>query len=318
MNLIPRHMNDLASLDSGCPLGGVAGGLSRFALGPRDERFAIDHGCPSHAVEIDALSFDASSEREPGGMLVCIHEGEAKLFGMAGQWTLPAGQMVFIPAERSYRLASTQPIRLTLVKFTRGETIWRHPGCWAVAMPPLALEMVLFARRWGPDRNPTDSLANDFFRTMGQLFGVWFDVKRKMWTPFSNDPEMEQAIAFARHNLETASIAEAAFAAGMSERTLRRRFKEELGISWREFINEARMSEAMKLLRQGTHSVTETAYAVGFNSIGAFTVAFTSYTGSTPSNFSRQQATSRMPQRDMRPGRSTPAALCGESGPMAG
>ncbi|TPK75287.1 helix-turn-helix transcriptional regulator [Mesorhizobium sp. B2-4-17] len=288
MNLIPQSRNVTTSPETDCPLGGVGTGLSRFVLGPRDERFAIDHGHPSHAIEVDALSFDASSEREAGGMLVCVHQGEAKLLGAAGRWTLPAGHMVFIPSERSYRLASARPVHLTLVKFTRSESIWRHPGCWAVLMSPLAIEMASFARRWGADRDPTDTIANDFFRTMGQLLSIWFDAKRKMWTPFSNDPEMAYAIAFARQNLETASITDAAHAAGMSERTLRRRFKDELGISWREFINEARMSEAIKLLREGACSVTQTAYAVGFNSVGAFSVAFTAYTGSTPRSFARR------------------------------
>jgi AraC-like DNA-binding protein len=307
MNLVPRQVNDASNLEMNCPLSGGGNAPSQFVLGPRDERFAVDHASPSHAVEIDALSFDASSEREAGGMLVCIHEGEAKLFGAAGQWTLPAGHMVFIPAERSYRLVATQPTHITLLKFTRTETIWRHPGCWAVAMPALAVEMACFARQWGRDRNPADSLANDFFRTLGQLLGIWFDVKRKMWTPFSSDPEMEQAISFARQNLETASITEAAAAAGMSERTLRRRFKDELGISWREFINEARMSEAMRLLRDGACTVTETAYAVGFNSIGAFTVAFASYTGSTPSNFARQHLAHRTRHKMGNQGHNHPA-----------
>ncbi|HEY0121837.1 MAG TPA: helix-turn-helix transcriptional regulator [Rhizobium sp.] len=271
-------------------MSGDTDGLRRFALGSRDERFAVQRACPSHAVELRLSSFDASSEGEPGGMLVCVHHGEAKLLGVAGRWTLPSGHMVFIPAGRSYRLAATGPVYLTLVKFTGSETVWHHTGCWAVAMPGLAAEMISFARRWGPERDAGDTLANDFFRTIGQLFGVWFDTKRKMWTPFGNAPDMDRAIAFARDHIETASIADTAAAVGMSERTLRRRFRDELGINWREFINEVRMSEAMKLLRHERASVTETAYAVGFNSIGAFTVAFSNHTGFTPSAFARRHS----------------------------
>lgn len=274
-------------IQADCPFSGETDGLKRFILGRRDERFAVSPANPTHAVELQLSSFDASTEREPGGMLVCIHHGEARLFGASGCWTLPSGHMVFIPSERSYRLAATGPVHMTLVKFTCGETVWQHTGCWAVAMPTLAAEMISFAHRWGSDRDPEDTLANDFFRTMGQLFAVWFDTKRKMWTPFGNAPDMERAIAFARDHIETASVADTAAAVGMSERTLRRRFRDELGINWREFITEVRMNEAMKLLGQGKTSVTQTAYAVGFNSIGAFTVAFTSYAGMAPSVFAR-------------------------------
>jgi AraC-like DNA-binding protein len=273
-----------------CPFGDGSGGLERFILGQRDERFAVTQSCLTHATELQLSSFDASSEGEAGGMLVCVHHGEAKLFGKAGRWTVPAGYMVFIPQGRSYRLAATGPVHLTLIKFTGGENVWHHPGCWAVAMPALAVEMITFAHRWGPGRERDDSLASDFFRTMGQLFGIWFDSRRRMWTPFGNAPDMERAIAFARGHIETASVVDTAAAVGMSERTLRRRFRDELGINWREFITEVRMSEAMKLLGQGNASVTQTAYAVGFNSIGAFTVAFTNYTGMAPSVFARKRS----------------------------
>ena len=279
--------------EESCPFSGGADGVERFALGPPDKRFAVVAGQPSHSVELRLPYFDASSEREPGGMLVAIHDGGVQLLGVSGRWTLPSGHMVFIPAERSYRLAANGPVHLTLVKFTGAETVWHHTGCWATAMSPLAVEMCQFAHRWGPDRDPTDRLASRFFDTMGQLFAVWFDNKRKMWTPFGNAPDLERAIAFARDHIETASIADTAVAAGMSERTLRRRFQDELGISWREFINEIRMTEAMRLLGRGESSVTETAYAVGFNSLGAFTVAFSNYTGSTPSAYARSNARAR-------------------------
>ena len=275
-----------------CPFSGDPAAMSRFALGAVDPRFKVLEDIPTHSVELDLRSFDASSEGEKGGTLVCIQQGEAKLLGLSGRWTLPSGYMVFIPAERSYRLASTGPVRLTLIKFSDDEAVWQHPGCWAVSMPALAVEMTAFSLRWGPDRNPADTLAKDFFKTLGQLFAVWFDVKRKMWTPFGNAPDMERAIAFARDHLETASITETALAVGMSERTLRRRFRDELGINWRDFINEIRMTKAMSLLRSG-NSVTETAYDVGFSSIGAFSVAFSSHAGMPPSAFLRSHSKRR-------------------------
>lgn len=274
---------------TGCPIGDTAQ-VMRFQLGPRDERFAIDDDDPTHVIDLELESFDASSMGEPGGMLVCILKGEAKLLGAAGCWTLPAGNMVYIPADRTYRLQAVEPSKLTLVKFTGDEPAWCHTGCWAIATPTLATEMLAFARRWDRDRDRDNRLADSFFLTMGALFPEWFDSKRRMWTPFGNAPEMDRVISYARENMETVSITGTASVVGMSERTLRRRFKDELGITWRDFINEIRMSEAMKLLRQGGTSVTEAAYSVGFSSLGAFTVAFSNHTGMTPSSFSRQHS----------------------------
>ncbi|MER9418444.1 helix-turn-helix domain-containing protein [Mesorhizobium sp. M0306] len=201
--------------------------------------------------------FDASSEAEPGGMLVCVEQGEVRLLGPSGRWTLPAGFMVYIPTMRPYRLVAANPATVTLVKFTASETDWRHPGCWTVPIPVLAREMVGYSRRWNCLRDPADALANSFYEAIGRLFADWFDRKRAMWTPFGKAPEMQRAISFARANFDSVCVAEAASAAGMSERTLRRRFRDELGISWREFITELKMNKAMELLRN-RQSVTET------------------------------------------------------------
>jgi AraC-like DNA-binding protein len=268
-----------------CPFDPIAA-VEHFAFGPKDQAFAIADGAPTHTVSLPLRKFDASSEAEPGGMLVWVELGEACVLGPSGRWTLPAGFMIYIPARRPYRLIAAKPTEVTLVKFTRAETDWRHPGCWTIPVPTLAREMIIYSRRWDAARDPADALANSFYAAMGLLFADWFDRKRALWTPFGNAPEMQRAIAFARGNFDTVSVVNAAAAAGMSERTLRRRFKNELGISWREFITELKMNKAMELLR-GKQTVTETAFAVGFSSIGAFTVAFEEYTGTLPSAFAR-------------------------------
>jgi methylphosphotriester-DNA--protein-cysteine methyltransferase len=51
----------------------------------------------------------------------------------------------------------------------------------------------------------------------------------------------------------------------------------------------AALNEGDGHLRNG-ESVTETAYKLGFNSIGAFSVAFSNLTGTSPSAFVRGQS----------------------------
>ena len=56
----------------------------------------------------------------------------------------------------------------------------------------------------------------------------------------------------------------------MSKATLSRKSKDELTISPRAFIIQTRMQHASKLLQEGTLSVSEIAYAVGFESLSYF------------------------------------------------
>jgi AraC-like DNA-binding protein len=84
------------------------------------------------------------------------------------------------------------------------------------------------------------------------------------------------------------TIEDAARNAGLSPRTLARRFREECGTTWREFLHDIRMFRAMELLADPSRSVTDTAHAVGFASLGAFTRAFVDYTGERPRDYHRR------------------------------
>ena len=71
----------------------------------------------------------------------------------------------------------------------------------------------------------------------------------------------------------------------MSKATLSRKSKDELTISPRAFIIQTRMQHASKLLQAGTLSVSEIAYAVGFESLSYFSRSFKKHTGKSPSEY---------------------------------
>ena len=56
-------------------------------------------------------------------------------------------------------------------------------------------------------------------------------------------------------------------------------------MSWRTYLLHARMLRAMALLAAPGQSVQQTATAVGFDSLSAFTRAFTRFCGETPSTY---------------------------------
>lgn len=70
----------------------------------------------------------------------------------------------------------------------------------------------------------------------------------------------------------------------MSARTLQRRLKY-CGVEFEELLDETRRSEAIRLIREGGHSMTEIAYRVGYSDPAHFTRAFRRWTGMAPSRF---------------------------------
>ncbi|MEH6741275.1 MAG: helix-turn-helix transcriptional regulator [Sulfitobacter sp.] len=108
-----------------------------------------------------------------------------------------------------------------------------------------------------------------------------------MWTPYASHSAIQKVIDYANERGPAITLPEVASHVGMSERTLRRHMKVELGHSWREFIRELRMNKAMKLLRDRQQSITQTAFEVGFSSSSAFSSAFLEYVGKTPTAYAK-------------------------------
>ncbi|WP_244477546.1 MULTISPECIES: AraC family transcriptional regulator [unclassified Rhizobium] len=70
----------------------------------------------------------------------------------------------------------------------------------------------------------------------------------------------------------------------VSTRTLQRRLKS-CGVEFEELLDETRRSEALQLIREGGHSLTEIAYRLGYSDPAHFTRAFKRWTGAAPSRF---------------------------------
>jgi len=76
---------------------------------------------------------------------------------------------------------------------------------------------------------------------------------------------------------------------GMSLRTLQRSLRER-GSSYEKLLQDGRRELACTYLRDGRHSVTQTAYALGYESSSAFARAFKRWTGQLPSEYQQDLA----------------------------
>ncbi|WP_131808869.1 helix-turn-helix transcriptional regulator, partial [Mycolicibacter sinensis] len=96
------------------------------------------------------------------------------------------------------------------------------------------------------------------------------------------------AMDYTKAHLSAVTAAQVSHAVAVSERTLRRQFEAVIGISWRTYLLHARMLQAMALLAAPDQGVQQTATAVGFDSLSAFTRAFTKFAGESPSSYHRR------------------------------
>jgi AraC-like DNA-binding protein len=71
---------------------------------------------------------------------------------------------------------------------------------------------------------------------------------------------------------------------GMSARTLQRRLKY-CGVDFEDLLDETRRSEALRLISEREHTMTDIAYRIGYSDPAHFTRAFRRCTGAAPSRF---------------------------------
>ena len=73
----------------------------------------------------------------------------------------------------------------------------------------------------------------------------------------------------------------------VSKYHLLRLFKKYYGLTPRQYLIDKRIEEAKKHLQMGK-SVTETCFAVGFESLGSFSALFKTKTGKTPAQYGKR------------------------------
>jgi AraC-like DNA-binding protein len=89
---------------------------------------------------------------------------------------------------------------------------------------------------------------------------------------------------YAASDLSAATQTGALAAAALSERSFRRLFARDTGLTWQSWLGQARIMMAMGLLSEGRR-VTEVAADVGYSSLSAFAKAFAQLAGEGPSQF---------------------------------
>ncbi len=230
--------------------------------------------------------------RHPHHQLLYSFSGVARVETAGALWLLPPQRAAWIPAGLRHRTV-LRNATVGSVYFDPRRYPWPdRDAARVLPAPPLLRELAAYAMRWTnrPRREAERRLAESFFDALALLCGELARQAPRFVLPLprGRSPAVRAAVDYALAHLDTADMAGAARAAAQSERTLRRRFREETGLNWNPFLLRARMLRAVELLDAGERNVTETALEVGFSSLSAFGRAFAAFTGEKPNAFRRR------------------------------
>ncbi|WP_344824748.1 helix-turn-helix transcriptional regulator [Actinocorallia longicatena] len=213
-------------------------------------------------------------------------EGVVDVETEAARYRLPSRLAVWIPAGLPH-VSTFREARTVSVFFD--PVLVRETGRRARVLPvdPLLREMIVYAARWPVGRWSGDQTGDAFLEALAHLVVERLDEERPFALPNSADPLVRAVMGYTDAHLGSVTLAGVCRAVAVSERTLRRRFQAETGMTWRRYLLHSRLLRAITLLSGTDRTVLAIATEVGFDSPSAFTRAFAAHTGQTPAVFRR-------------------------------
>jgi AraC-like DNA-binding protein/mannose-6-phosphate isomerase-like protein (cupin superfamily) len=222
-----------------------------------------------------------------------LHQVEYALEGVAhvetgdARYLVPPQQAIWIPAGLEH--CTTLQGRSVAVFFDACMLVGVDGRAHVLAAAPVLREMMTYAIRWPIDRQGGDETAERFFEALVLLVRDWIDQEVPMCLPTSADPIVRAAMEYTQAHLMDVTFLDVARGAGVSERTLRRRFLIETGATWQQYLHRSRLITAAVLLTQSRRSIMNVALEVGFDSVSAFSRAFCALAGENPSQYRRRR-----------------------------
>ncbi len=201
---------------------------------------------------------------------------------VGGKWErITEGKAYLMPAGKTsgYRLGSSE--------------YWR--AVWVIGQDPSLIdseEPVVRATRGLALESAVVGLVNEFFGECSQdLMAIWADLVKAYALKIGRPSEFEgrrlqkvweHVEADLGRNWQLADLADLAC---MSEESVRRICKRQLGKSPIEYVTGLRMKSAAALLHMYPYSIEQIAHIVGYGSAYSFSSAFKKWSGKPPSQF---------------------------------
>jgi AraC-like DNA-binding protein len=238
------------------------------------------------AIVQDQYDIDAPWHHHDMHQLQYTFEGAMELEDAKGRHLLLRSLAGWIPAGVRHR-NSLHRIRSISILLSPDSVPVAGDDVRILNVSPLMRAMVAEAARWPLDRQP-DATGTAFFTAFACLCGEWIADRAPLTLPATTDAALGRALAYIRADPAGSGMTASARAAGLSERSLRRRCQAQLGMGWDEYRRRTRLLAAIEPLTETDDSIARIAAAVGFESQSAFARAFRQLVGKTPQAFRKQ------------------------------
>lgn len=234
-------------------------------------------------------TFEYDWHRHVRGQFFCIESGLARIRTPAGSWLLPPHFAGWIPPGVLHEVAVTGALGGWGVMLTpTASSILPDEPCVA-GVSELLRALVRRTATW----HHLDDLSPEQERIVGVLHDeIGRSQRQPLHLPLPSDQRLLRLTRFLTDNPDnTQSLASLSRMAGLSERTARRLFIAETGMSFMQWRQQMRLILSLERLADG-EPVANVADAFGYATTSAFIAVFRKTFGQPPARYFRRRQTS--------------------------
>lgn len=245
------------------------------------DKLRDDDGGPLVYVRTDRgeVVHETSSHSHARGQLIGCERGVITVITDAGTWVVPARHAVWLPPHHAHAGRTNGPFEGWSLYVAKPACGALHAETCTLPVSPLLREAAMRAARWKLAALDPPSLR------VAQV--IVDEIARAVPEPLSLAMPRDARVAKVARALlddpaDRRGLAAWAKWAGLSSRTLGRRFAAETGLSFTAWAQRARLLRGLELLAAEV-PVTTVAIELGYRSISAYIALFKRVFGVTPS-----------------------------------
>jgi AraC-like DNA-binding protein len=263
---------------------------------------ADDYQHVPRAIAAMAKEFPAGAHTgthaHPRAQLIYAVEGVMRVTTPNALWALPPLRALWVPAGIMHSVGMVSPVsmRSLYLRADAAQALWTD--CQVIEVNGLLRELILALTAEPvvyPLGGQSEQIAALILSTLAIARVVPFQI------PWPQDRRLQTVCrAIIERPGLNRSIEDWGGEVGASARTLIRLFQSELGLNYRQWVQQVRLADAVSQLSMGV-PIARIAADLGYRSPSAFTAMFHRVLGASPQRYSQRPASSLSPTMPTRP-----------------
>ena len=221
-----------------------------------------------------------------------VEGGVAFLNTKNNSFFFPARHFIWIPAGLEHNVTSRTSVKMVHNLFFPADLIpeneiLKKAGIFPVSN--LLMEMINYTQRWNGDILKTDAEAFEFLIALRNIILEVAKTPFPVVLPTTTNEMLRPILKYIHLNVDQPLyLEEVAAHFGYSARSLSRLFQKNIETSFLQYVKLTRIIKSIELLLKTDLSISEVAYASGYNSLSAFSYAFNQIVNQSPAAFKKQ------------------------------